>query len=186
MKELLEKLLDNHIAELKQIRKHVNITPLDTVLKFNTSENNINKGKIEQIKRKEFLIYVIKTKEKLTYEEAVKGYDKLKEEGYGAFRVKDEENEKHFKYWKNKTGEKCLYVGSSQDIRKRLKEHLGIMNNKGELIGKTTYALHLSAWFINKKISIELYEAYNKEEMQLFEDLLWDEFKPLLGKKGRK
>ena len=179
MKELLEKLLDNHITELKQIRKHVNITPLNTVLKFNTSETNINRSKVEQIERKEFLIYVIKTKEKLTYEEAEKGYDKLQEKGYGAFRVKDKENKEHFEYWKNKTGEKCLYVGSSQDIRKRLKEHLGI-------IDKTTYALHLSVWWKNREISVELYEAKNEKEMQLFEDLLWDEYKPLLGKKGRK
>ncbi len=178
MKELLEQLLDKHIEYLKGVRKRVQITPF-TVLEFNTSEIGINKTIIEQIGRKGFLIYVIKTKEELTQNKAEQGYNNLKNEGYGAFRVNNEKDDNHFEYWKNKSGEKCLYVGSSQDIKKRLKEHLGIQS-------KTTYALHLSEWWEDKNITVELYEVSNVKEMQLYEDLLWDELKPLLGKHGKR
>ena len=69
---------------------------------------------------------------------------------------------------------KCLYVGSSKEIIKRLKEHLGINE------ARKTYALHLKKWWEQENIRIDIYEFDNNEkDVQIFEDLLWEEYKPL-------
>lgn len=49
---------------------------------------------------------------------------------------------------------------------------------------KKTYALHLKQWF-KEQIEIEVYKTKN-EYLQLFEDIMWDIYKPLLGKRGKK
>jgi len=87
------------------------------------------------------------------------------------------------KNWGN-TQNKCLYVGSSKEIIKRLKEHLGINE------AKKTYALHLNKWWGKENINIDIYEFDNNEnnekDVQTFEDLLWEEYKPLFGRQGKK
>lgn len=83
-------------------------------------------------------------------------------------------------HWLNQNN--YLYIGTSKNINKRLQEHLGINGSN------KTYALHLSKWVSELTIDVEVYEfANNKDEdVQLFEDLLWEEYKPLFGRRGRK
>ncbi len=77
---------------------------------------------------------------------------------------------------------RCLYVGGSRDIAKRVKEHLGFGNRK-------TYAMNIAFWCRNLNLDIDIvcmcYEPkISKEVIQAFEDGLWEHFKPLLGRKG--
>ena len=77
---------------------------------------------------------------------------------------------------------KYLYVGSSRDIAKRIKEHLGF----GHI---NTYAMNLSFWCSDLNLDVDIvcmrYDAKIKKEIiQAFEDGLWEHFKPLLGRKG--
>jgi hypothetical protein len=89
--------------------------------------------------------------------------------------------------------DQCLYVGSSHDIKNRIKQHLGIDLKKGENYISKTYALYMSTWLVEKsvKIKIDIYnfKADDKEipnYLQIVEDLMWECYKPLFGKKGAK
>ena len=90
--------------------------------------------------------------------------------------------------WENVKSNKnvCLYVGSSKNIRQRLKEHLFLCN-------PNTYAMHLEKWFnTNLPITINIWDFYgflngeNSEYLQNIEDLLWNKYKPLFGRQGKK
>lgn len=77
---------------------------------------------------------------------------------------------------------RCLYVGSSRDIAKRIKEHLGYGYRK-------TYAMNLAFWCSGLNLDIDIVcMRYNpkikKGIIQTFEDGLWDHLKPLLGRQG--
>lgn len=82
----------------------------------------------------------------------------------------------------------CLYVGSSTtNFHTRIKNHFGVM-------GIRVYSLHLSKWDKNMDYQIEL-ETYQvktktKEEIlerfvvEILEQQIWDELKPVFGKKS--
>lgn len=75
----------------------------------------------------------------------------------------------------------CLYVGSSHNIIKRISEHLGIGGSS------KTYAMHLKKWWKNGAVIIEIYEVNDSDKcLQLYEDILWDYYKPILGRQGKK
>jgi len=91
--------------------------------------------------------------------------------------------------WENVQSNKtvCLYVGSSNDISQRLKEHLFLCNSN-------TYAMHLEKWF-KTDLAITIYtwdfndflnSEENKNHLQNIEDILWNHYKPILGKQGKK
>jgi hypothetical protein len=75
---------------------------------------------------------------------------------------------------------RCLYAGScKEDIRGRMKHHLGKLSD--------TYGLHLEEWW--KKNPIQIFflvfaDNITGEYLSLIEDALWDEYKPLFGKRG--
>ena len=76
----------------------------------------------------------------------------------------------------------CLYVGSSQDIAGRLRQHLGYGP-------KDTFALQLSHWANKFKLELELNCARYKsgfapEVYQKLEDTLWEDMTPMFGRKG--
>ena len=76
----------------------------------------------------------------------------------------------------------CLYVGSSQNLISRLEQHLTAKN-------KTVYALHLSEWFPqDEELTLIVIKVKNHDstKMQKYEDFLWNHYKPLLGKQGKK
>jgi hypothetical protein len=78
----------------------------------------------------------------------------------------------------------CLYVGSSKtDVYKRLKEHIGNYDYK------KLSALHLRQWWQDAALKISIYQFEDGIEdsmLQFIEDRVWENQKPLLGKKGPK
>lgn len=98
----------------------------------------------------------------------------------------------------------CLYVGSSKKLKSRLREHCDD-NTKGP------YAMHIGSWknwshlkelkeleklkklkeledgqIIIKILKLENQKEYIPEQIQFYEDVLWDYYKPLLGRRGSK
>jgi hypothetical protein len=75
---------------------------------------------------------------------------------------------------------RCLYVGScKEDIRGSMKHHLGKLSG--------AFGLHLGEWW--KKNSIQIFflvfaDNIAGEYLSLVKDALWDECKPLFGKRG--
>ena len=76
-----------------------------------------------------------------------------------------------------------LYVGRSQKLRSRIRQHLGD-NYKG------TYALHMLRWCTNIEEKIEItcfkIEGHDNLLVQSVEDALWNKLKPCFGRKGDK
>lgn len=75
-----------------------------------------------------------------------------------------------------------LYVGSSQNIASRFKEHLGDGNKK-------TYALQLYHWCAGLNFDIDFYcMKFDPETepaaIQAFEDAMWEDLNPLFGRRG--
>ncbi len=91
--------------------------------------------------------------------------------------------------WKQKDTENiCLYVGSSKEIKKRLKQHLFADEKKY----KTTFSLKLNKldenneFFENIKVNLFLFKIEDYELVKYFEAKLWYELKPLFGQKCNK
>lgn len=79
---------------------------------------------------------------------------------------------------------KCFYVGSSQAVAKRFKDHLGFGATR-------TYALQLIHWA--RPLSLKLAFVCAKydentpfEVIHALEDTLWESRKPMFGRQGRK
>lgn len=77
-----------------------------------------------------------------------------------------------------------FYVGSSKNIRQRLKDHLGYCSEK-------TYSLHLAYWARSLSLELEFVCAkYNepapREIYQALEDTLWEWLKPMFGRQGKR
>lgn len=71
-----------------------------------------------------------------------------------------------------------LYVGTSKNILQRLKQHLGDGN-------KRTYSLDLIHWFPkNIDLILDIYSINHQEVIELVEQAIWDETKPLFGKRS--
>ncbi|GHU07230.1 hypothetical protein FACS1894151_01260 [Spirochaetia bacterium] len=90
--------------------------------------------------------------------------------------------------WKNVQKNKavCLYVGSSDGLQQRLKEHLCLCN-------PSAYAMHLEKWFeSNLTITINTWGFYEyldgepSDYLQNIEDVLWNHYRPLFGRQGKK
>jgi hypothetical protein len=88
-------------------------------------------------------------------------------------------NAGHFENPAHKYG-RCLYVGSCKEkIRDRIKHHLGGLSG--------TYGLHLGEWWGKTPIqifSLVFGENIAREYLSLIEDVLWEKYGPLFGKKG--
>lgn len=80
-------------------------------------------------------------------------------------------------------GSKALYVGRSYAPRERLKQHL-------RESASGTYALHFAAWAsaIDLQVEFFLYQfsGVGDRVIQVLEDGLWDNLKPMLGRRGEK
>jgi hypothetical protein len=79
---------------------------------------------------------------------------------------------------------KCFYVGSSRDLLTRLKQHLGY-GPKG------TFALQLAHWANPFELELELQCAKYHPGLatgiyQILEDTLWEDMRPMFGRKGMK
>lgn len=95
------------------------------------------------------------------------------------------ETSKTQKGWRSRDNQRLspwLYVGSSRNITKRIKEHLGFGS-------ETTYALKLSAWLPLDDFPLELTcavypEGLSATVISALEDALWERLKPMFGRKG--
>lgn len=77
---------------------------------------------------------------------------------------------------------KFLYVGSSFNIYQRFKDHLGYGS-------KSTYSLQLAHWACNLNLELDfIYSEYPQDIghdiIQVIEDTLWDELRPMFGRRG--
>ncbi|GHU69297.1 hypothetical protein FACS189450_01910 [Spirochaetia bacterium] len=120
-------------------------------------------------------VYIISSKKSFEVEQR-NAYDKCKEDGFKMSR--------DMTGGENKNKPCCLYVGSSiNDVYTRLKQHLGITESKA------TYALHLKHWWSDAALQITVYQFKDGIEdyaLQFIEDSLWEENKPIFGRKGSK
>lgn len=84
---------------------------------------------------------------------------------------------------KDNKGEKTLYVGSSENVAKRLTEHIWRAKHRN------TYALNLGLWCPNSEGYIHVHvqpilNCNSREVRQDLEDALWQQLKPIFGKRG--
>jgi hypothetical protein len=92
-------------------------------------------------------------------------------------------NEEHWKDLDSKPH--CLYVGSCKaKPNERMRGHLCSLAN-------TTYALHLKEWWTgDEEFAIDVFvfgeSLPDNGYLQLVENILWEELKPLFGKNGGK
>jgi hypothetical protein len=84
---------------------------------------------------------------------------------------------------RNKALSDYLYIGRSQKLRSRLKQHLG-GGNEG------IFAMHMLRWATDVQCKIEIsYYQFKKIDnliIQALEDGLWQSFNPMFGRKGEK
>jgi hypothetical protein len=86
--------------------------------------------------------------------------------------------------WEEKKGNYCLYVGSSKgSVVKRFVQHLGLPGDNPRI-----YALHLARWWPEAAIQIDIRQLRGEAEpyLQEIEDMLWDYYRPIFGRKGPK
>lgn len=76
------------------------------------------------------------------------------------------------------------YVGTCSNLALRFKEHLG-------LGAKSTYALHLKFWARELNMPLEFVAAryrpdVSRDLVDALEDSLWEDVRPMFGRKGRR
>jgi hypothetical protein len=97
--------------------------------------------------------------------------DRMKRDGRNCSRL----NEKHVAdFW--------LYVGRSEKLHSRMKEHFGHGS-------KSTYSLQMIHWSESLELQLELHCARYREDihdlvLQSLEDQLWDDLRPMFGRRG--
>jgi len=101
-----------------------------------------------------------------------------------AFSLSKAKENKERQYSRLNSHNTCLYVGSSRDLSKRLKEHLGFGQPK-------TYSLQLAQWAQPLSLELEFvcarYSSSTQGEiLQTLEDTLWTSSKPMFGRRGSK
>ena len=171
--DFLKNKIDDKIKELSDIKKNLCINCVDILNIKNLTKDAIPLY-LKKYKNKS-MIYIIRANSiPKKYEEKIPNVKKE----FAMARINDRNSE----YYDNidKDGV-CLYVGSSHNIYKRLLEHLGFGAQK-------TFAMHLKEWWNNEPIQIEIYELFNNknDELQIIEDILWEQNKPLFGRQGKK
>lgn len=77
-----------------------------------------------------------------------------------------------------------FYVGSSRNLRSRLRQHLGYGP-------KAVYAMQLAHWARTCDVLVEFVAARYADDtptdvVGALEDQLWSQFKPMMGRQGRK
>lgn len=81
------------------------------------------------------------------------------------------------------SGSDYLYVGRSQKLRSRLKQHL-------DAGSEGIFAMHMLRWASGIDVTIKVYcYQFDKQTnliVQALEDGLWDRFQPMFGRKGEK
>lgn len=153
-------------------------------LKRDPFKNNINNDNCG--------IYIFFCDDKVK-EIIINSYPKRKKEkNQDEYKMLSKYNEENFEDNVKENLLNCLYVGSSKELKSRLREHCDD-NPKGP------YAMHIGSWknwFPLKELKdgqikifilkLENQNEYFPEQIQFYEDVLWDYYKPLLGRRGSK
>jgi hypothetical protein len=96
--------------------------------------------------------------------------------------TEDFEGKKDFCRW-NEVMSDYLYIGRSQKLRSRLKQHLGA-GNEG------IFAMHMLRWATGVQCKVEIshyqFDKMDNLIIQALEDGLWQSFNPMFGRKGEK
>ncbi len=80
---------------------------------------------------------------------------------------------------------RILYVGSSNSLETRIRQHLGHKDD-------TLFSMQLKHWLKEDSIDLLKFEVWKFEKitpqdaLQVIEDSLWEKLQPMLGKKGGK
>jgi len=156
------------------------IIKIENIEKYDLEMFNHDFQKLEN----DYSIYVITSSEfKMNHDQVKDTFQNLKDKSktYHVSKINEEV------FWKPVNDEFIIYVGSKEhNIKKRMKEHLGLNNNR------STYSLFLKDWWpTNTVITVKIWSMEkllkhdDKYEMlQILEDLIWEEYKPIFGKKG--
>lgn len=118
---------------------------------------------------------------KRAYENTLDANPMKKAEGWRAFSKFTKEH-----------NSSLLYVGSSEQISKRISQHLGIKLKDHLKDILSTYALHMAHWLEPHpagRFNISIYKlskSVDRVTMQAIEDALWTQYRPCFGKRGAK
>jgi len=184
--EEIEKIIKKGIS--KKIEQLNNLNGLSIIKYKEISINNISEYSTSDFNKdftgiKENIIYQINSDNiAISYEEIKNIFDglKMKYKKDGKKYCISKINEKH---WNNRLSNYCLYIGSSNDAITRFKQHLGLY-----IESRSVYSLYLKDWWPNNiELHFKIFEFgrnIDRNSLQIIEDILWEEYKPLLGKKG--
>lgn len=116
-------------------------------------------------------IYVISVNDAKAASEITKAFPTKKDRDFAGPRLNPEVN-----------SSSTLYVGSSEDVRSRLKQHLFRAPKK-------TYALNLQRWcpkgMGSVKVRVQpILDNGDRQVRQDLEDILWQTMRPIFGKPG--
>lgn|GEM_PF-5629716 len=130
--------------------------------------------------RKRLAVYAICFDDKVPLERVYEVVDRIKVENK-ALPVEERTAFARINNRKDCLGSKCLYVGKSEKVAARLKEHLTQAN-------RATYAIHMDRWPCdlpgNLIIRVIEVEGVASSMLPFLEDQLAGEMPPILGKRG--
>ena len=173
--ELIRTLKSQKKNELDFL-KNLNFENDLEILKEISGNRTKIEAEIKQFDKNEWAIYLFFAGENFKFDLAE--YSRTK----GNYQMARCPGEEDLEKRKGEAKDRCLYVGSSQNLSLRLEQHLTAKN-------KTVYALHLSEWFPqDEELTLIVIKVKNHDstKMQKYEDFLWNHYKPLLGKQGKK
>lgn len=176
----------NTLLDLVDILKDIEIVPFYS-FNLNSAEFR-TKQQIESVlilpENKFPVVYIIEILDSQTKEKLLQEFRIFN--GPNKSKIKNQDRINHSRF--NETDSSILYVGSTiKDFKKRLFDHLGLKNSV------RTYSLHLSRWdnSIEYSIRISLYEIKylsnkipERGIVELIEQQIWDQLKPIFGKKS--
>jgi len=178
-KEFVKVINDGKTKEIKSLQaiaKALENLNLPNIKKFSFRKTDIsdNKKISDLIKKKNFSnkgkwIYVFCANINLS--KLLSEFKNKKEKGNKAFSRANT----------NVDNPNCVYVGSSNDkLAKRMAEHFGKVND-------STYAIRFNEWLPNNEEITCFYfevETDSQDVLQHLENGVWENLKPILGKKG--
>ena len=178
LKLILEKSVKD-TEYILQLLKTVELKKIDSIeikafYLFNEQERSELYNQLATLKEKKY-IYLFKVQDRenhlLKIKTAFENFNKgNKPRVLGKTRNTSRYNSKH--------NSNTLYVGTSKNIPQRLKQHLGDGN-------KRTYSLDLIHWFPkNIDLILVIYSINHQEVIESVEQAIWDETKPLFGKRS--
>ncbi|RAV28048.1 hypothetical protein [Sinomicrobium soli] len=187
----LKEIKTKSLSFIKTLNDKISNSSLEhfQTIVFSSSEfrdKNTLGGPVKKIKQNEYpLIYIISIPDDKARKELIRKFKCFRESNDLKTKNVDRVNLSRFN--RENINSNTIYVGSSTtDFVTRIKNHLGIM-------GTRVYSLHLCKWDegFNYNVNIETYEikTTNNEKLERFaveiiEQQIWDELRPVFGKKS--